>query len=166
MIIIRSIQPHEIPAARRVILTVAYGIFGWDGTLEESIRHFETSGDFTDMDDIETHYLHNGGQFLAAFDGDQLVGSGAIRRLDAETAELKRVWLLEQYQGKGIGYAMFGQLRVFARKQGYKKLRLQTSPQQARALAFYRRLGFRAIPCYNEDITEVSMELDLQGTKP
>lgn len=166
MIIIRSIQPHEIPAARRVILTVAYGIFGWDGTLEESIRHFETSGDFADMDDIETHYLHNGGQFLAAFDGDQLVGSGAIRRLDAETAELKRVWLLEQYQGKGIGYAMFGQLRVFARKQGYKKLRLQTSPQQARALAFYRRLGFRAIPCYNEDITEVSMELDLQGTKP
>jgi ribosomal protein S18 acetylase RimI-like enzyme len=161
MIVIRPIRGGEIPAAKRVILTVAYNIFGFDGSLEESIRHFEVSGAFKDMDNVGIHYFNAGGTFLVALNGDQVIGSGALRKVDLRTAELKRMWLLEAYHGQGIGYRLIQKLFEFARKRGYAQIRLQTSPQQVRALDFYRKVGFYEIPSYNEDVSEVSMEIKL-----
>lgn len=161
MITIRAIKPDEIQAAKRVILSVAYKIFGFDGTLEESIRHFESSGEFNDMDNVQSHYFENRGTFLAVLNGEQVIGSGALRRLDAETAELKRMWLLEAYHGRGVGYRLITRLIDFARVNGYARIRLQTSPEQIRALDFYRKIGFHEIPCYNEDVSEISMELSI-----
>ena len=72
MIKIRPIHKDEIPAAKRVILTVAYDIFGWDGSLEDSIRYFEASDEFEDMDNLQVHYFENCGLFLAVLDDDRL----------------------------------------------------------------------------------------------
>ena len=155
----------EITAAKRVILTVGYGIFGWDGTLEDSIRHFEASNEFDDMDNLQTHYFKNGGLFLAVLDGRKLIGSGAIRKLDDTTAELKRIWLLESYQGRGIGFQLINRLFEFALSRGYRRVRLQTSPQQIRAIKFYKSLGFSEIPSYNFENGSVSMEITLNATK-
>jgi putative acetyltransferase len=161
MIIIRPIQAHEIPAAKLVLHTVAYGIFGFDGSLEDSIRYFEAKGALEDMDHLREHYFDNNGIFLAALDGDRVIGSGAIRRLDETTAELKRMWLLNDYHGKGIGYQLATHLFDFARTHGYRRIVLQTSPEQIRAITFYHRLGFYEIPCYNDDLNEISMQFDL-----
>jgi putative acetyltransferase len=164
MITIRPILKEEIPAAKRVILTVGYGIFGWDGSLEDSINYFENSNEFVDMDNLQAHYFDNSGLFLAALDDGRLVGTGAIRKLDGKIAELKRIWLLDEYQGQGIGFQLVTRLFNFASAHGYKYIRLQTSPQQKRAIAFYKKLGFLKIPCYNEDKEAVSMEIALEGT--
>jgi len=161
MITIRPICTDEIYAVKLVILTVAYNIFGFEGTLEDSIFHFEASGEFKDMDDVQTHYFDAGGTFLVALNGEQVIGSGALRKLDDRTAELKRMWLLEAYHGQGIGYRLIMQLFGFAREKGYIHIRLQTSPEQIRALGFYRKVGFYEIPCYNEDVSEISMEISL-----
>ena len=161
MITIRPIQEAEIPAVKRVILTVAYNIFGFDGTLADSIRHFEASGEFNDMDDVQAHYFAARGLFLVALNGEQVIGSGALRKLSGDTAELKRMWLLGAYHGRGIGYRLLMQLFDFAREQGYARIRLQTSPEQVRALDFYRKVGFYEIPPYNEDVSEISMEIEL-----
>ena len=118
MIKIRPILAEEIPAAKHIILSVAYGIYGWSGSLEDSIRHFKSTGEFADMDHVEKHYFQNDGLFLAVLDDDILIGSGAIRKLDSETAELKRMWLLESHHGKGIGYQVIKRLFEFARTQG------------------------------------------------
>ena len=69
------------------------------------------------------------------------------------------MWLMEDYHGQGIGFQVLQQLLEFARAHGYERVRLQTSPEQTRALDFYRRVGFYEIPCYNDDTHEVSMEL-------
>jgi putative acetyltransferase len=164
MITIRPILKEEIPAAKRVILTVGYGIFGWDGSLEDSIQYFEKSNEFVDMDNLQTHYFDNSGLFLAALDDDKLIGTGAIRKLDGNTAELKRFWLLDEYHGQGIGFRLVKLLFNFAGAQGFQYIRLQTSPQQTRAIAFYKRLGFVEIPCYNDDKEAVSMGITLDGT--
>ena len=163
MITIRPIHVDEIPAAKRVILTVAYNIFGFDGTLEDSIRYFDSVGRFKDMDKLQSHYFDNAGLFLVALNGEQVIGSGALRKLDDKTAEIKRLWLLEAYHGQGIGYRLLSQLIDFAREQGYIRIRLQTSPEQVRALDFYRKVGFREISSYNEDTSDISMEIDLSG---
>ncbi len=166
MLTIRPLHAEDIPQVKRIIHTVAYGIFGFDGSLEDSIRHFSGSGIFSDLDDFQAHYFDNAGTFLVALDDGQVIGCGAIRRLDEETAELKRMWLLEAYQGRGVGYRLIGELFAFARSRGYRRIRLQTSPEQTRALAFYRKLGFYEIPCYNDDGTEISMEISLTQSPP
>ena len=161
MITIRPIRESDVPAAKRVILSVAYNIFGFDGTLEESIRHFLAAGKLKDMDNLVANYFNAGGTFLVALNGEQVIGSGALRRLDAETAELKRMWLLEHYHGQGIGYRLITNLFDWARVNSYIRIRLQTSLEQVRALAFYRKIGFYEIPCYNDDVDEISMEIGL-----
>jgi putative acetyltransferase len=165
MITIRPILNEEIPAAKRVIMTVAYGIFGWDGTLEESILHFEASNEFDDLNNVHTHYFENGGLFLAVLDDEKLIGSGAIRKLDSSTAELKRIWLLEAYHGQGIGYRLVNLLFDFAHSRGYQRVLLQTSHQQTRAIGFYKKLGFSEISSFDDQDKAVSMELDLAETK-
>ena len=161
MIEIRPIQPHEIPEAKYIILSVAYRIYGWDGSLEDSIRHFEETGEFHDMDEVRSHYFDNGGLFLAALDNGKLIGSGAVRKLDEVTAELKRMWLLEDYHGRGIGYQLITRLFDFARTQRYKRIILQTGSKQLRAIRFYRRLGFMDIPAYTNEPDEISMQIIL-----
>ncbi len=71
------------------------------------------------------------------------------------------MWLLEAYHGQGVGYRLITQLFDFARQQGYIRVRLQTSPEQVRALAFYHKVGYYEIPCYNDGIDEISMEVNL-----
>ncbi|MEW5830300.1 MAG: GNAT family N-acetyltransferase [Chloroflexota bacterium] len=166
MITYRPLCAEDIPQVKHIIHTVAYGIFGFDGSLEDSIRYYSGLGIFSDLDDFQSHYFDNAGTFLVSLDDGQVIGSGAIRRLDGETAELKRMWLLEAYQGRGVGYRLIGELFAFARLRGYRRVRLQTSPEQTRALAFYRKVGFHEIPCYNDDITEVSMEISLTQSPP
>ena len=162
MITIRPIRKDEIPAVKYIIHSVAYNIFGFDGTLEDSIRYYTDLEILNDMDDIQAHYFNNGGTFLIAHNGEQVIGSGALRKLDEETAELKRMWLLETWHGQGVGYRLFSKLIHFAKEKGYARIRLQTSPEQIRALAFYQKVGFYEIPCYSEDVDEVSMELSIR----
>lgn len=161
MIAIRPIRQDEIPIVKNIIYSVAYNIFGFDGPLEESIRHFENLGIFKDLEDVQAHYFQNGGIFLVVLEGGQVIGSGALQRLDDITAELKRMWLLEAHHGRGIGYRLILELFDFAREKGYTQIRLQTSPEQVRALDFYRKVGFYEIPCYNDDASEISMEIEI-----
>jgi GNAT superfamily N-acetyltransferase len=69
------------------------------------------------------------------------------------------MWLLEAYHRQGIGYCLIQQLIYFARQNGYVRIQLQTSPEQTRALVFYRKIGFYEIPCYNDELDEISMEI-------
>lgn len=144
MITIRPIHVEEIPAAKCIIISVAHGIYGWNEGLEDSIHHFESTGEFADMDQVQMHYFQNDGLFLAVLDDDTLIGSGALRKMDSETAELKRMWLLESHHGKGIGYQVIKKLFEFGRTKGYNRVCLQTGSEQARAFAFYE------ISSYNE----------------
>lgn len=124
MITIRPIREEEIPAVKYIIHSVAYNIFGFDGTLEDSIRCYAEAGIQQDMEDVPAHYFDNGGTFQVALNGKQVIGSGALRKLDKRTAKLKRMWLLEAYHGQGIGYRILTRLFDFARLQGYTRVRM------------------------------------------
>jgi len=162
MIEIRRIKPDEGPAAKRVIYRVAHDIFHDPRSLEESIVYHESRGELKDMDDIQRNYFEKGGIFLVMLDDNHLIGTGAIRQLEDDICELKRLWLLSQYHGKGLGYRMLQELFSFAREKGYKRIWLQTDAvQQSRALEFYRRLGFYEIPRYTDRTDDIAMEMSL-----
>ncbi len=163
MIEIRPIQTHEIEEARHIIFTVAYEVFKEAGSLAESIAMYSAKGVLNDMDDVQKNYFENGGTFLVTVSDGRIIGTGAIRYLEEGVCELKRMWLLTEFHGQGLGYRMMQELFSIARTKGYKFMRLETDVQvQTRAVAFYRRLGFYEIPRYEgDDPEDMAMELIL-----
>ncbi len=162
MIEIRPILPNEWMTAKRVVYQVAFPIFGRERPLEEFIAYHELIHELKDMDDIQKSYFENGGTFLGMFQDGEMICTGALRRIDDATCELKRLWLLDEYHGQGLGYRMLQELLTIARNMGYKRVRLETDPvEQSRALAFYRQAGFYEIASYSERGDEQAMEMVL-----
>ena len=162
MLEIRRIKPDEWAAAKRVVYRVAHAIFNDSRPLEESIAYHESRNELKDMNDIQKSYFENGGVFLVMTENDQLICTGAIRQLEGDICELKRLWLLTEYHGQGLGYRMLQECLAFAREKGYKRIRLETDPvAQSRALKFYKGLGFYEIPSYTDRGDEVALELVL-----
>lgn len=161
MIVIRPMHPEELPAAKVVMLTVAAGIFEPDHPAANFVnRH---SAALSDVDDYQRHYGEPDGTFLVAIDGDVVIGTGAVRPIDGETAELRRMWLLPAYHGRGVGYRLFRELEAFARDAGYRRMRLSTTTEQQQAIRFYTRQGFFPIERYRDTDDEMFMEFILDA---
>ena len=163
-LVIRRLTPGDVDAAKRVILGVAARLFEpdkADGFIERWWLRL------TDVDDWGHVYGPPRGTFLVALAGGQVIGTGAIRPIDDETAELKRMWLLEAYHGRGIGYRLYSLLAEFARAAGYRRIWLSTDAiAQSRAVRFYERLGFEKIPPYSDDGDTWFMGRSLAGDGP
>lgn len=161
MINILPIQAHQTEEAKYIISAVAQRIFVPDKTAQYFYDVLEEEKELLDVDNFQKEYFENRGLFLVVMDDEKLVGTGAIKKLEENIAELKRLWLLEEYHGQKIGYRVVLQLLDFARTQGYEKVRLQTSQKQDRAVRFYTQLGFYEIPSYRESMDDISMEMGL-----
>ncbi len=161
MIEILPLQPDQVTDAKWVIASVAQRIYYPDHTPQFFYDVLAEEGELQDVDHYQEIYDGEHGIFLAILDEGRLVGTGAIKRLEADVAELKRLWLLEEYHGQKIGYRVVQRLLEFARDKGCRRIRLQTGHTQVRAIQFYKRLGFVDIPSYRESMDNVSMELSL-----
>src|ERR1044071_8565222 len=152
MIKIRLIKPEEVIFAKRLIYRFAHQVFQDTRPLEESIAFYEAQSILQDLDELQQTYFDNDGIFLVLTDDDQIIGTGAIRKIDEEICELKRLWLLFEYQGKGLGFRMIQELFAFARGKRYRRVRLETDRNaQSRAFDLYKRLGFYEIPRYSNN---------------
>jgi putative acetyltransferase len=100
---------------------------------------------------LKAEHLESGrGTFLVARHGDRAIGCGAIRLLDERTAEVKRMYVEPNQQGKGIGWALLTNLEAAAREVGVRRLVLETGVHQDAAISLYRRAGFNQIECWGE----------------
>lgn len=90
------------------------------------------------------------GTFLVVYREGAPVGCGALRVLDAGTAELKRMYLSPTERGIGLGRRLVAALEAEARAMGVRRLVLETGVRQVAALALYRATGFQPIPLYGE----------------
>ena len=90
------------------------------------------------------------GAFLIVSRAGAPVGCGALRLLDGETAELKRMYVIPAARGTGLGKRLVTALEKEARALGVRRLVLETGVRQAAALALYRETGFHRIPLYGE----------------
>jgi putative acetyltransferase len=161
MITILPLQAHQVFDAKYVVSAVAQRIFLPEGTPQQFYDILEKERELHDMDDYQNIYEKDHGLFLVVLDDGKVIGTGALKKLDKETAELKRLWLLEEYHGQGIGYRVITELFDFARRNHYRCVRLQTTHSQARAVQFYKKLGFYEIESYRESMDNLSMEIML-----
>jgi len=157
----KPIEEYQVADAKRVILTIGRKLYRWEERLEEIIEQFDANGELSDIDNFQSYYFEQGGLFLVVTDGNHLIGTGAVRRIDDTVCELKRLWLLEAYQGKGIGYQVLQELVKFARASGYKRMWLETDKEQERAIHFYDRIGFERREKYNQRNSDIYMEMEI-----
>ncbi|WP_077034935.1 GNAT family N-acetyltransferase [Pelomonas sp. KK5] len=84
--------------------------------------------------------------FWSVWDGDTLLGCGALKELDATHGEVKSMRTPEALRGRGAGRAVLAHIIETARSRGYKRLSLETGPADggfAAAHGLYEKFGFR-----------------------
>lgn len=103
---------------------------------------------YNSLDDIHDAFV--------AYDEDKSVGCAAFKRYDDKTAEVKRVFICEEYRGRGISKKLMGLLEQTVREQGYSSLILESGEILTEAMALYRKIGYEVIPNYGPymDMTE------------
>ena len=97
--------------------------------------------------------------FVASYDG-QLAACGGVK-LFADYGEVKRMYVRQQFRGKGLGKAILNRLAEHARENRLDTLRLETGIYQVEAIGLYDGWGFQRrgpFGNYKEDPNTVYFE--------
>jgi putative acetyltransferase len=112
-------------------------------------------------------YATPDGRLMLAFDHGDLAGCIALRKIGAGICEMKRLFVRDQFRGKGLGRSLIEAIISEATQIGYERMRLDTLPPKMNdAIALYRSYGFKEIdPYYNNPVPgAIFMQLDLRET--
>ena len=101
-----------------------------------------------ELEALPGQYAPPEGILLIARGKDMAAGCVALRRLDAGSGEVKRMYVREAYRGSGLGRRLAVAVIEEARKIKYARVVLDTLPKLAPAIALYRDLGFREFAPY------------------
>ena len=89
------------------------------------------------------------GVFLLLRDGDaRPLGCGGVCRFDDTRAELKRMYVVPEARGRGLGRRLLEELESAASSLGYRGVVLETGERQPEAIGLYASAGYEPIPCY------------------
>jgi len=71
-----------------------------------------------------------------------VVGCAGIIRVDEATCEIRKIYLLQKFRGKSVGYQLLNACIEEAKQRGYQRMRLEVNPAMALSAPFYLRNGF------------------------
>lgn len=132
--VIRSVEPRDVPA----VLSHVRQILG-----EFGIAFGVGAKSDDDLNELPRSYEQRGGAFwIAETSGGRLVGTAGVVPLKPSIFELRKMYLLPETRGKGVGAAFLQRAIAHARAQGATKLVLDTTDRMRDAIAFYERHGF------------------------
>lgn len=145
-----EIAPEAITSPTTVALIAALNAELSGAYPEEGATHFR-------LDPAEIAL--GAGVFLVARLMGRAVGCGAlrglrdralVRELGERVGELKRMYVVPEVRGQGVGRALLTRLEAEGRALGLGRLVLETGIRQVEALGLYRRAGFSEISAYGE----------------
>lgn len=94
------------------------------------------------------------GAIFLAHEESKVIGCVAIRPKTKNEAELKRLYVRPDHQGKGVGRRLFTAAMNRAKIMGYSSMVLDTLPSMAAAKSLYLGYGFEPIPAYYHNPAE------------
>jgi GNAT superfamily N-acetyltransferase len=90
-----------------------------------------------------------GGGFVVLSEDGRVLAGGGVKRIDAHAGEIKRMYVVPDARGRGVGRALLAALEDLARDLGYAVVRLDTGAKQPSAQRMYLRAGYVPVPDYN-----------------
>jgi putative acetyltransferase len=87
---------------------------------------------------------------VVAYLEGKAVGCGAIKELAEDSMELKRMFTVPDFRGRGVASAVLAELERWATEMSYKRCMLETGLMQPKAIALYGRRGYVRIPNYGQ----------------
>ena len=133
----RDALPGDAAAVQEVVGTV----------LREYGMELDIADKDGDLAGIPASYTAGGGAFRVLVDGaGRVVGCGGLFPLGGRLAEIRKMYLLPEARGRGLGRALLRQLVETARSAGLHRLTLETKSVLREAIALYQSFGFTEIP--------------------
>ena len=99
-----------------------------------------------DLTDVQASYVAPGGVFRVLLSpSGAIVGCGGLCPLDAEEAEIRKMYLLPEARGRGLGRTLLRDLLDVARERRFARVVLETASVLVDAIALYRAHGFTRV---------------------
>jgi GNAT superfamily N-acetyltransferase len=89
-------------------------------------------------------------QVVIASNNNEIAACGAIKAMDKDRVEVKRMFTKVDQRGKGIASQVLKELEAWARELAYKKCVLETGKRQVEAIQLYLKNGYQIIPNYGQ----------------
>ena len=125
-------EPYDGPAAQQLIAEVQ---------LEYIARY--GSPDETPVE--ATEFTAPDGRFVIAYVDGQPAAMGGLRRYDAESVEIKRMYVRPEYRGRGLSRLVLAHLESLAAAMGAARVVLETGDRQPEAMRLYETSGYERI---------------------
>jgi putative acetyltransferase len=133
---IRDAVRADAPAIKHVVFTV----------LQEYGLAPDPGGTDADLTDVEAAYWDKGGMFVVVeAAGGGVVGTAGLMPEGPEEVELRKMYLLPEVRGRGLGRELLRRCIAFAQENGYRQIRLETNRVLVEAVRLYERAGFRPV---------------------
>jgi GNAT superfamily N-acetyltransferase len=129
------------------------------GVFAEYGMTFDLPAFDADLADIERSYLSRGGWFGVLTDAGRVVGTVALLPHGADVCEIKRLYLVAEYRGRGQGRKLLEHILERARRMGYREAIAWSDVRLATAHQVYARMGFEPTGDRQLDDIDRSREL-------
>lgn len=107
-----------------------------------------------DGDDHEFYHQYNNidvlNNVVVAYVDEIPVACGSIKKYNATTVEIKRMYVKPNSRGKGLAKRVLKELEIWAKELGCQKIILETGKKQVEAVAFYKKCAYHSIPNYGQ----------------
>jgi molybdate transport system substrate-binding protein len=134
--VIRAGASHDAEDVRDVVQRV----------LAEYGMSLDMQGVDADLEDLEGSYAARGGIFEVAVDTEgRIAGCCGIYPIDGTTCELRKMYLVRETRGQGLGGRLLRRALAFARGRGFRRVELETASVLKEAIALYAGAGFQPI---------------------
>lgn len=94
----------------------------------------------------EQYIISPGGNIFFVKDGNEIIGTVALMKMEEGVFELTKMAVTPEYQGKNIGQKLMEHTLSFAGNQGWKKLIIYSNRKLENAIYIYKKYGFKEIP--------------------